>query len=86
MTGNSIKTILAIALLVGVASQANANDWNHVDRMALQIQSKTRQLVTESNHYRYSRHYGELIQCTSRLSELSALTHHIARNLSLIHI
>jgi hypothetical protein len=78
MTGNSIKTILAIALLVGAASQANANDWHHIDQMALKVQRQTRLLVTEENHYRSSRHYGELLRCTNRLAAISAQVHDLA--------
>lgn len=80
MTGNSIKTILAIALLVGAASQANANDWHHIDQMALKVQRQTRQLVTEERHYRSSRHYGELLRCTNRLAAISAQVHDLAHH------
>ncbi len=80
MTGNSIKTILAFTLLVGVASQANANDWHHIDQMALKVQRQTRQLVTEERHYRSSRHYGELLRCTNRLAAISAQVHDLAHH------
>jgi len=79
MTGTSIKTLLAFALLVGVASQANADTWAHVDRQAADIERATKQLRTEVDHYRHTRQYGQLIGATARLKGQAIHVHNIAR-------
>lgn len=67
MTGTSIKSILAIALLVGVASQANADIWNHVGQQAVDIQRATKTLRAQVDHYRGGPGYGQLLGYTARL-------------------
>jgi len=78
MTGTSIKTILAFALLVGVATQANADIWNHVDRQAADIKCATSSLRKEVDHYRGTRYYGQLIGATARLKGQSIVVASIA--------
>jgi hypothetical protein len=78
MTGNSIKTILAFALLVGVASQANANERDHIDHLALKIQRKATILTTEVKNYRRTTRYGQLIGATYQLKGLATHLHTIA--------
>ena len=78
MTGTSIKTILAFALLVGVASQANADIWGHIDRQANDIERATKNLRTEVDHYRHTRYYGQLIGATARLKGQAIRVHAIA--------
>lgn len=78
MNGNSIKTFLAFALLVGVASQANANQRDHIDEMALIIQAKSTLLTTEVSHYRHTARYGQLIAGTHQLKALATHLHTIA--------
>ena len=78
MTGTSIKTLLAFALLVGVASQANADIWGHIDRQANDIERATKNLRTEVDHYRHTRFYGQLIGVTARLKGQAIRVHAIA--------
>ena len=78
MTGTSIKPILAFALLVGVASQANADIWAHIDRQANDIERATKNLRTEVKHYRHTRFYGQLIGATARLKGQAIRVHNIA--------
>jgi len=80
MTGTSIKTILAFALLVGVASQANADIWSHVDRQAADIKCATSSLRTEVDHYRSTRYFGQLIGATARLKGQAIHVHSIAKH------
>lgn len=78
MTGTSIKTLLAFALLVGVASQANADIWRHVDQQAADIKCATSSLRKEVDHYRGTRYYGQLIGATARLKGQSIVVASIA--------
>ena len=78
MTGTSIKTFLAFALLVGVASQANADIWAHIDRQANDIERATKNLRSEVDHYRNTRFYGQLIGATARLKGQAIRVHAIA--------
>jgi hypothetical protein len=78
MTGTSIKSILAFALLVGVASQANADIWAHIDRQANDIERATKNLRGEVDHYRHTRFYGQLIGATARLKGQAIRVHAIA--------
>ena len=50
MTGTSIKTLLAFALLVGVASQAKADIWYHIDQQAAGIEQAAKTLRGEVDH------------------------------------
>lgn len=78
MTGTSIKSILAFALLVGVASQANADIWGHIDRQANDIERATKLLRKEVDHYRHTRYFGQLIGATARLKGQAIHVHNIA--------
>jgi len=78
MTGTSIKSILAFALLVGVASQANADIWGHIDRQANDIERATKLLRSEVDHYRHTRYFGQLIGATARLKGQAIHVHNIA--------
>ena len=78
MTGTSIKTLLAFALLVGAASQANADIWDHVDRQANDIERAAKKLRQEVDHYRHTRFYGQLIGATARLKGQAIHVHNIA--------
>ncbi len=78
MTGTSIKSILAFALLVGVASQANADIWGHIDRQANDIERATKLLRQEVDHYRHTRYFGQLIGATARLKGQAIRVHSIA--------
>lgn len=80
MTGTSIKSILAIALLVGVATQANADIWLHVDKQAADIERATKALRTQVDHYRHTRFYGQLIGATARVKGKAIHVHNIARH------
>lgn len=80
MTGTSIKTILAFALLVGVASQANADIWIHVDQQASAIERATKKLKVQVDHYRNTRFYGQLIGATARLKGQAIHVHNIAQH------
>ena len=80
MTGTSIKSILAFALLVGVAAQANADIWVHVDKQAADIERATKALRKEVDHYRYTRFYGKLIGATAKLKGKAINVHNIARH------
>ncbi len=79
MTGTSIKTILAIALLVGAASQATADTWDHIDQQAVEIQRATKKLRQATDHYRQAPHYGKLLGYTARLKAHATA----ARNISI---
>ena len=78
MVGTSIKSILAFALLMGIASQANADTWRHVDQQAKDIERATKQLRTEVSHYRKTRFYGQLIGATAKLKGKAIVVHNIA--------
>lgn len=80
MTGTSIKSILALALLVGVASQANADIWGHVAQQAADIKCATSSLRKEVDHYRGTRYYGQLIGATARLKGQANVVNSIARH------
>jgi len=85
MTGTSINSILAFALLVGVASQANADIWGHIDRQSADIKYAAKQLRTEVDHYRHTRHYGQLIGATARLKGQAISVHNIAIHSHSVH-
>ncbi|QEG25211.1 hypothetical protein [Mariniblastus fucicola] len=80
MTGTSIKSILAFALLVGVASQANADIWDHIDQQAVDIERTAKRLRGEVDHYRHTRYYGQLIGATARLKGQAIHVHNIAHH------
>ncbi len=79
MTGTSIKTLLAIALLVGAASQAHANTWHHVKTQAEDILAATKILRVETAHYRHTPYYGKLISVAAKLKANANSVNSIAR-------
>jgi len=78
MIGTSIKSILAFTLLMGLASQASADTWRHVDQQANDIERASKLLRTEVNHYRKTRFYGKLIGATAKLKGKAIHVHNIA--------
>ena len=81
---NSITKILIAAVAVialGVwAETASANEYNHINRMAVKIRNQTRKLLRETEHYQYTANYPHLVADSAALRQLAEQSREIARN------
>ena len=68
---------LTIAIVTLVASQANADIYDHIDRNALKIQQKSRLLFEETLHYRHTSEYRRLVIATNELTKLATHIHDV---------
>ncbi|MEM9943964.1 MAG: hypothetical protein AAF939_20565 [Planctomycetota bacterium] len=69
-----IATLFAIAVF---QTNAKADIYQHVDGLAQDIQTKTRLLLRETVHYRYTPQYRSLVQCTRNLNRLARHIHEV---------
>ncbi|MDG1875691.1 MAG: hypothetical protein P8J27_17400 [Mariniblastus sp.] len=82
-----LVTLFSLALVTLVASQAKADEYDHIDRYAKKIQSKARVLLRETVHYRHTSQYGRLVACTNELYRLATHIHDVTHfEGNLIHL
>lgn len=74
-----IAAVAVIALGVG-AKTASANEYHHINRMAVKIRNQTRSLLRETEHYRYTANYRHLVGDSAALRQLAEQTREIARD------
>ncbi len=81
---NPITKILIAAVAVialGVSAETvSANEYNHINRMAVKIRNQTRKLLRETEHYRYTANYRHLVGDSAALKQLAEQAREIARN------
>lgn len=77
---NALRPALySIAALLFVSTTASAASYEHVDRLALRLQSQSRALGREvSRHYRHAAHLGHLIGDTRKIARLSRHIHEVS--------
>ena len=79
MTRSITKLTLILTVAIGAlfASQAHADVYDRIDRYAVKIENKTRQLLSETIHYLHTPQYRQLVQCTKELSRLATHIHDV---------
>ena len=79
----SIKHLLLTAFAVvalGVsANTASANTYSHINSMAVKIRNKTKSLLRETEHYRFTPNYRHLVSDAAALRQLAEHTREVAR-------
>ena len=80
----SIKHLLLAAFAVvalGIsANTASANAYSHINSMAVKIRNKTKSLLRETEHYRYTPNYRHLVSDAAALRQLAEHTREVARD------
>ncbi len=84
------KTILlatvALACVTFTTTSANADTYHHVDRLAVKMQSQTRELISEfSLHYRHKSGYSHLRNDAIQLYRVAAHVHSVAHQSGNVH-
>jgi len=74
---SKLVSIFTLAIIGLVSAQANADYYDHIDRSALEIRSKTRLLLSETVHYRHTPQYSQLVACTNELNRLATHIHDV---------
>ena len=72
-----LVTIFSLAIVTLFASQAKADEYDHIDRYAVKIQNKARVLLNETVHYRHTAQYGHLVASTNELYRLATHIHDV---------
>ena len=74
--------IAAVAVIaIGISAEtASANEYNHINRMAVKIRNQTRKLLRETEHYRHTAHYRHLVGDSAALRQLAEQSREIARD------
>ena len=79
----SIKHLLIAAFAVVAlgmsANTASANAYSHINSMAIKIRNKTKSLLRETEHYRYTPNYRHLVSDAAGLRQLAEHTREVAR-------
>jgi len=88
---NIRKSLAAFTMLASVtalgASNASADEYRHIDELALDIQAKAALLTNETVHYRHTSQYRHLVADAVALRRLAGHVHEIAhRRGSLAHL
>ncbi len=76
------KTLIAAVAVIALgvsAETVSANEYNHINRMAVKIRNQTRTLLRETEHYRYTANYRHLVGDSAALRQLAEQTREIAR-------
>ena len=68
----------AMALMLGTATTAQADVYDHLDRLALQIQQQASELLRETTHYRHTRGYFHLVRDAADIKRRAGHIHLIA--------
>ncbi len=71
------RVTATIGCLLAMATTASADEYDHIDRMAIRIQNKTKQLLRETIHFRHTANYALLVQETNSLNQLATHIHDV---------
>lgn len=75
-----LLTLVMFFVLGTVASVTLADDYHHIDNLALSIQRQTRQLARESYRFRHASQYRHLVQDLSKMQRLAQHIHEVAHH------
>ena len=80
-----MTTLSKICAVLGIAvttwsTTAMADTYQHIDELALDIQKKSRQLISEARHYRHTPEYRHLVDDARDMYELAAHVHDLAHH------
>lgn len=72
--------MLSVIAISALASHVQADEYHHIDRLAQDIQTKSKLLYREMVNYRHSPHYRHVRSDALELKKLARKIHTIARN------
>ncbi len=72
-----LTSLLAVTVMALMSSQANADEYGHIDQLAVEIQAKTRLLLQESIHYRHTPQYGYIVNDARELYKTASHIHDV---------
>jgi hypothetical protein len=75
-----IAKLLSVSAMLAATSTLNANEYRHIESLAVQIQNKTRALVRETNHYRNTPNYCHMEEDTREMARLAQHIRDVAHN------
>ncbi len=75
-----ITKILSVSAILTATSTLHANEYRHIDSLAVQIQNKTKLLVKETVHYKYTANYFHMLEDTREMARLARHIHEVAHN------
>ena len=76
----SIKTLTSIFTLLVVSAfsvQVNADEYHHIDQLAVKIQRTAKRLLRESVHYRHTPEYRHLVADANEMLRLATHVHEV---------
>jgi hypothetical protein len=82
----TLLTSLALAALAFTTTSANADTYHHIDKMAVEMQSRSRELLSDfSRHYRYKAGYSHLRSDALQLYRAATHLHSMAHQHRNVH-
>lgn len=69
-----LACLIAMTAVSAFATHANADEYSHIDRLAVKIRNNARRITRETVHYRHTREYAHMV---SDANELYRLADHI---------
>lgn len=69
--------LFSILFVSAFTVQSNADEYGHIDRLAVRIQNKARLLASETTHYRHTAEYHHLVSDTQEIARLARHIHDV---------
>lgn len=73
-----IVSAFSLLFISPISTQVSANEYRHIDQLALKIQRNSKRLLRETKHYRHSSGYRHLVADTQSLYRLAGHIHEVA--------
>jgi hypothetical protein len=75
------KTLAALGLAItAFSAPAMADTYHHIDQLAVTIDQQSKQIVSESRHYRHAPEYRHLVSDARGMSQLADHLHEVAHH------
>jgi uncharacterized membrane protein YgcG len=77
---HSIKTITSLFTLLVMSAfttQVNADEYHHIDQLAVKIQRTAKRLLRETVHYRHTAEYGHMVADANEIYRLATHVHKV---------
>lgn len=84
-----LTSLFTLLVLTAATTQANADEYRHIDRLAVKIQNTSRQLLRETIHYRHTAEYRHMVADANELYRAAKHIHdvtHFEGNLTHLQI
>lgn len=73
----TFASFFTLIITAATTAQVNADEYHHIDRLAVKIQRTSKQLLRESIHYRHTPEYRHLVADANEMYRLATHVHEV---------